>query len=511
MKKIIYTVLICIIAIICIFGGYFLTKFKDAFVELGNDVTIDNFVRYGTNKNIDIDLSKVDKEKVGEYDVKIKYFLFNYQKKVIIRDTTPPILEVKDIYRNINYQVDVNDFIENISDKSEYTLDISKNINTSDFDDYEVTIKAEDVYHNKISKKTMLHIAWVKNEYSFEEGNILKREDLVHNKEDVNTILQSDIDKINQGNVGEYLINSTKDNRSIEIKIRKTEDKTPPELVLKNVTIYKGKKINSVNDFVKSAKDKVSKVEIEMLSIIDYEKIGEQKIEIKASDAKNNSIVKETTLKIIKDTKGPKISGLSKITVNKNSKIDYRKGVSAYDDNDGKTDFSVDSSKVNVSKYGTYYAYYTSSDKIGNKTTSKRVIMVNHDKTDTNNLVKSVASGLSNNAEAIRDYVRKNIKYNTNSGGSDPIWYGLTNKVGNCIVHAYVFDALLKNKGYSTKIIWTTDKTHYWNMVYLNGSWKHMDSTPGSRHSKYSIMNDEERFATLQGRDWNRSLWPEAK
>ena len=57
MKKIIYTVLICIIAIICIFGGYFLTKFKDAFVELGNDVTIDNFVRYGTNKNIDIDLS----------------------------------------------------------------------------------------------------------------------------------------------------------------------------------------------------------------------------------------------------------------------------------------------------------------------------------------------------------------------------------------------------------------------------------------------------------------------
>lgn len=511
MKKIISIILMIIFGILLLSGVYFLTKFKDSIIELGNDVTQNDFIRYGTNKNIKIDLSKVDKEKVGEYFVNIKYFIFNYQKKVTIKDTTPPIIEVKEIYKSPNYQVDVNDFIEKVDDQSEYQIDITKDIDTSDFGDYEVTITGEDIYHNKTVKKTILHIAWVKKEYYIEEGNILKREDLVHNKEDINTINQSDIDKINKGEVGEYHLNSTKNNKTIDVKIMKTEDKTPPELVLKSVTIYKGKKIKSTNDFIKSVKDKVSKVDIKMITSINYDNIGEQKIEIMATDAKGNSITKETTLKIIKDTKGPKISGLSKITVNKNSKIDYKKGVSSFDDNDGKCDFTVDSSKVNTSKQGTYYAYYTSVDKTGNKTTSKRVIVVNHDKEDTNNLVKSVASTLSSNAETIRDYVRKNIKYNTNSGGSDPIWYGLTNKVGNCIVHAYVFDALLKNKGYSTKIIWTTDKTHYWNMVYLNGSWKHMDATPGSRHSKISIMSDEERHSTLQGRDWNRSLWPEAK
>ena len=216
-------------------------------------------------------------------------------------------------------------------------------------------------------------------------------------------------------------------------------------------------------------------------------------------------------MKIVKDKDGPSISGLSKLTVNKGTKINYEKGVKAYDSNFGNCEFSVDSSDVNVSKYGTYYAIYTSVDKLGNKTTAKRVISVNHDKSDTDELVRQAASKLSSDAEAIRDYVRNNVKYNTKDGGSDPIWYGLKNKVGNCKVHAYIFEALLKLKGYTTKIIWTTDKTHYWNMVYLNGKWVHMDSTPTSLHNKYSIMNDDLRYQELQGRNWDRSLWPEAK
>ena len=52
------------------------------------------------------------------------------------------------------------------------------------------------------------------------------------------------------------------------------------------------------------------------------------------------------------------------------------------------------------------------------------------------------------------------------------------------------------------------DKTHYWNLVYLNGKWVHMDSTPGVRHERYSIMNDELRYETLSGRDWDRNQWP---
>ena len=89
------------------------------------------------------------------------------------------------------------------------------------------------------------------------------------------------------------------------------------------------------------------------------------------------------------------------------------------------------------------------------------------------------------------------------------MWYGFKNRSGNCYVHAMCLQALLREKGYTTQLIWVKDKSHYWNLVYINGSWKHVDSTPSSLHSRYSLMNDDQRYSTLSGRDWDRELWPE--
>ena len=511
-KKKILIILCFIIGTIFIgLGIVFTTKFKNAVVELGNDVSINDFVRFGTTNNVKMDVSKVQKDVVGEYEVKIQYFFLNYNLKIKVEDTTPPELQVKNLYQPLDYQINVNDFIEKLEDKSEVDVKIENAPTIDDYGDYSINITAVDKYNNKITKTSTLSIGWVKKELSVEVGNEIKIEDLVYDIKNKDTINKEELDKINNEREGTYYLKSVLEDAEINIKIEKTKDVTPPTLELKTVSIYEGKKINSINDFVKKATDKGSKVTLKMINTIDYKKLGDQKISIEASDIDGNKTVKETKLKIVKDNIGPKISGLSKITVNKGTKINYTKGVSAYDDNFGSCTFEVNSNNVDTSKYGTYQAIYTSSDSLGNKTTSKRVIIVNHDQSDTNKKIKEIASSLSSNAEKIRDYVRNNIKYNTNWGGDDPVWYGLTNKVGNCFVHAKIFEALLKYKGYNTKLIWTTDKTHYWNMVYLNGKWVHMDSTPSSRHNKYSIMNDEQRYERLQGRNWDRSLWPKAE
>ena len=511
MKRIVKYIILIMIVLCVGITGYLLTKFQSVTIELGSDVNKEAFVKYGSTNNVEVNLDSVNINEVGEYDVNLKYFFINYQLKVKVVDTTSPILEVQNIYKPLDYEVNINDFIVNVDDKSEYSLSFIKDILVNGYGDYKVEISAKDIYDNETIKDCTLSIGWVKKEYSVEVGNTITRENLVFDKKEVNTIKQSDLDEINKKREGVYTLKSVKDGNEIIVTIEKTKDVTPPELVVKTVSIYEGNKVKSINDFISKATDKGSKVTTKMLTDIDYNKIGEQKIKIEATDEDGNKVVKEATLKIVKDTKGPKISGLSKITINKNTKIDYMKGVSSIDDNFGKCDISVDTSGVNISKYGTYYAVYTSSDKLGNKTTNKRVISVNHDKSDTDALAKKVADALSSDVEKIRDYVRTNVKYNSNSGGSDPVWQGLNNKIGNCIVHAYTFDALLKIKGYTTKIIWTTDKSHYWNMVYLNGKWVHMDSTPGTKHTKYSIMNDAQRYERLQGRDWDRSLWPKAE
>ena len=97
-------------------------------------------------------------------------------------------------------------------------------------------------------------------------------------------------------------------------------------------------------------------------------------------------------------------------------------------------------------------------------------------------------------------------------GDDDPIWYGFNNRRGNCYVHAHCLKALLDYKGYNTQFIWVTDKSHYWLIIELNGGWKHIDATPGVYHSRYSLMNDTQRYETLvyygKNRDWDRSAWP---
>jgi hypothetical protein len=67
---------------------------------------------------------------------------------------------------------------------------------------------------------------------------------------------------------------------------------------------------------------------------------------------------------------------------------------------------------------------------------------------------------------------------------------------------------LLKYNGYSTQLIWTTCQTHYWLLININGTWRHIDPTPSSVHSRFSLMTDEQRKSTLSGRDWDRDSWP---
>ena len=303
------------------------------------------------------------------------------------------------------------------------------------------------------------------------------------------------------------------------------KDTVCPELELRNKKVYIGDTV-TVEDFVVSATDLSGDVKVELTTPADTSAAGKFTLVVVATDANGNTTTKEATLEVVKDTAGPVFSGMSAMTVEKHSTPNFLKGVKATDSQDGNITFTCDSSKVNLSKAGTYYAIYSATDSAGNTTTYRRKITVNYNDEDALVLIQAAAKDLpDNDAEALRDYVRDKIRYSHNWGGKDPtkgepepdyvyVWYGMKNKNGNCYVHALVLDYMLKEKGFETRVIWATDKTHYWNMVNIDGTWYHIDSTPGNRHTKYSLMNDAQRYETLKiaeedrQRDWDRSQWP---
>ena len=72
----------------------------------------------------------------------------------------------------------------------------------------------------------------------------------------------------------------------------------------------------------------------------------------------------------------------------------------------------------------------------------------------------------------------------------------------SCSIGAKSFEQSWNNK----QLIYTTDKSHYWNLVYENGSWWHYDATPGGH--VLGPVKDEEKLnsSSMQGRKWSDSF-----
>ncbi len=505
----------CIVAALLVgCGAYWLRcqpRFHDLTVELGTEsVSVEAFMTEFAdvrNAGIVTDLSTVNIGGVGSTLLTMRSGRKDETVTLTIEDTTPPQVEfVSCLRKTPDYVPDPCDFVASCYDLSEVEVRFGDPVLIPlNYEDQKVTVVVEDVYGNAVSGICTLSIVWMKSEYTMELGETLRKEDLLYNPDrDCSRIRQEEIDLINESGAGEYMVSSSVDECACRVLV---VDTTPPELVLTDVSVFEGEEV-TVDSFVISCFDVSGEAEIRFVTEPDVNTLGVQTITIEATDVNGNTATASAKLAVGQDKNPPVIKGLTTLRVEKRSTPDYLSGVSAADEEDGVCEVTCDARGVNLNVAGTYYVTYMSKDKYGNMARRKRTVVVEHDQEDTDALADSIAAGLGNDPEVIRDYVRDTIRYSHNSGGKDPVWYGFTNKAGDCLVHALCLQSLLTRKHYETQLIWVTDQSHYWLVIKLDGVWRHIDATPGSRHTKYSLMTDEQRYSILQGRDWDRSAWP---
>lgn len=325
------------------------------------------------------------------------------------------------------------------------------------------------------------------------------------------TKLITDISKLDLDKVGSYNIVLAYDGKEETVKLN-IEDTTSPEVEFQNVGKLVGYEINP-EDFVKSVKD-YSSYEVTAIKIpeIDENKYATYDVKIRVEDEYGNKTEKTVQLTIKRDNNGPVFSGIKTLTVEKHANVNFKKGITAVDAYDGSVAFNVDTSKVNLDAAGTYYATYTSTDSEVNTTTIKRKIIVNHDEDDTDKLFTEFYNEYlkGKSARDITIAIRDRILYDHSYGGDDPIWYALNERAGNCVVHAQMLKKAFDKAGLKNMIIHTIDKTHYWNLVYQDGVWRHYDSTPGAHY--IGPVTDYEKYnsSAMHGRNWDRDDYPEA-
>ena len=456
------------------------------------------------------DMSGLNGNCVGDHEVVLRSGAREETVTLSIVDTFAPELEVQDLQVAPGTEIKPEDLITHLWDHSDVTVAFVQEPEVpEDYSDLTLELIATDASGNSTTASCTVSFVWMRSEFTLEYGNALTREDVLYNAEqDAALISDEELDRINAAPVGEHELATTMGDKTLTCVIT-VQDTTGPVLELQEYQVYLNGWVQ-VSDFVASATDISGDVTLTMVTTPDCSQEGTQTVVIEAKDIYGNTTTGEATLYVVTDVTPPVISGANAtLKVEKHSSPNFMEGVSATDARDGAVTVSVDSSRVDLDKAGTYFITYTARDSSGNVATVRRKVVVNHDAEDTAALVASIAEGLESDPEVIRNYVRYGIGYSTSWGGDDPVWMGFTEKHGNCYVHALCLKSLLDLKGYNSQLIWVVNKTHYWLIIEIEpGVWRHIDATPSELHSRYSLMTDDQRYWTLSGRDWDRSQWP---
>lgn len=215
------------------------------------------------------------------------------------------------------------------------------------------------------------------------------------------------------------------------------------------------------------------------------------------------------------DTKAPVITGF----VGKNSynedipyqtvykdrkdKFDYFKYVKAEDDRDTKVKLTVDTSKVNFNKKGTYRITYIAEDKAGNKTKKKAHISVRvNDQYDefADQILSSITKKSwsdQKKAVAIYNFIRSHMRYVEHSDHSS--WEraavnGIRYGRGDCFSYFSIARLLLTRAGIPNIRVNRVRGVgrHYWNMAYVKGGFYHYDCCPRSRGGRFCLLTDDQ-------------------
>lgn len=492
-------------------------KFQDLTVELGTDaISLSDFMtEYARPGKVSFvsDPALVNLNETGTTELTLRHGSREQTITFTVEDTTAPeVTFIRSKAVDIHYVPDPMDFVSNVSDADKVRVYFgSQPVIPKDYSDITVQVIAEDGSGNSVAADCVISFNWLKTEYHLEYGMTLTKADvLLDPLRDDSLIDQASLDLINEAGFGEYKITSTlgEQTRTCTVTVA---DTMGPVLELQDVQVKKGKSVK-LDDFIASVEDISGVKEVRLLSEPDTKTESKQTILVEAEDNLGNITQKETILWVATDFRAPKLTGADKsMSVEKYSEPDFLEGVSAQDSVSGVCEVQVDLSQLNLSKAGTYYITYSACDASGNIATVKRKVVVEPNEEDTKALVETIAQTLSDDPEQIRDYVRRSISYSHSWGGDDPVWHGFTRRSGNCYVHAMCLKALFDEKGIESQLIWVVDKSHYWLIVKLDEGWRHIDPTPGVRHTKYSLMTDDLRLATLSGRVWDFEAWPKCE
>lgn len=236
------------------------------------------------------------------------------------------------------------------------------------------------------------------------------------------------------------------------------------------------------------------------------------------------------------DNTAPIIEGAKDLTVYIGDTVSYRSNITVTDDTDASPTLTIDSSKVNLSKAGSYTVIYTATDTAGNKSQQTVTVIVRpktENSVDTEDIYalcdkkldSLIKDGMDTKAQlkAIYNWANGYIYYSGKSDKSDYMqeaYNVLSGKGTDCFGYFAVTKLMFERLGIPnidvTKVKnYEGDSSHYWSLVSLDGgkNYYHFDATPRKGDGDYFFLVTDSQldaYSDAHSKSHNRdkSLYP---
>lgn len=475
------------------------------------------FESYNSKAVYVTDMSGIDSNKPGTYDIEIISERRNYKSILEIRDTTPPKADVREIDLYTGESVSADQFVYNVTDVTDVTIEYKEEPDFSKINIQNVIIVLKDTSGNTTEYETNLRISRVKKAIQVEasDGTLDAVEFLKKPDEKGSIALVKAPETLNR--VGTFPVQVSIDGEAYDSEVV-IVDTVAPVCKAEDKTWWLGKELDAMS-FINEIVD-YTEVTARYLVEPDFNLAGEQQVTIVLTDEGNNETTVNCTLTLEEDKTPPKIYGAKKVILYIGHPVSYKRGVIAEDNCDGRIDITVDSSKVNPKVEGEYVVYYTATDSSGNSVTEEAIVTVKQPTVTMEELEKLADEVLAQittedmtlreKAWQIYQYVNTHLTYTGYSDKTDwmkEAYNGITKAVGDCFTYYSMSHLLLNRIGIETLSVERDSRgneaKHYWHLVNYGEGWYHFDACIHIPPLVSFMLTDDEmdEFSRRVGKD----------
>lgn len=530
-QKILLTVCIAMVLIVAglVYYIYRPRVVKAVTVEAGytEEVDVQDFLINKKGKaSILTDINALNLNITGKYEIKIKIQNRVHTSLLEVVDTKGPVAKANKTMVLLGDEVDPAALVTDVIDVSEYSVDYKEKPKFSAPGEHNVTVVLEDIHGNRSEVTSTVTVLDVKSTVQIEAGSLMNitTYDFVNSSKYTVEFI-TDLTKLDISKPTKHEIKMKVDGKEVISHIE-VVDTTPPVGETSPRDTWQNQEIEAVT-FISSISD-VSAVKITYKDIPDYTRLGDQEVTLILEDEYGNTSEASAILTVKQDTEPPVIVGVKSQTVYEGEAVSYKKGVSVTDNKDSEVSFIVDSSGVNLTKAGTYEAYYSATDSSGNKTVETATITVvklSVSKEEVSALARSVLDDILTDdmtqreqAWEIFQWIKSHVGYTGTSDKSDWLkeaYRGFMEGVGDCFTFYAVAEAMLTEAGIDNmRVTRVGGRTqHFWNLVNVGDGWYHFDTCPHKDKLMSFMLTDAEVEAYTQKRGNNyytfdKSLYP---